>query len=137
MPPCPESCSNSAGAYGRGEGLSPRSFVTGPHDASDKDPRFDVLIVAGQSDQRAEAVEGELAKLGASSMRLDISALARCPVSSHVAGPLLVLGESPSQIGRESSVWWRRPGSLDTPAMDFDEALVAQCGQGPACRANH
>jgi len=82
-----------------------------------------VLVVAGDGDEHAKVVENELLRLGARFLRLDISNVQRFSFTSRPGTPLSIEGR---QVGTGSTVWWRRPGSLDISGMAADEALLAE-----------
>lgn len=82
---------------------------------------LDVLIVAAKNDPHAQAVAERITTLGA---RVRIFSLADLQAEQFTleggevrAGP----AHDPFVIGRRTSIWWRRPGSVPTAGLSEDD----------------
>jgi glutathione synthase/RimK-type ligase-like ATP-grasp enzyme len=96
----------------------------------DQKQTIKVLIVAVPGDRHADAVEKELAQLRVSTFRISLNTLRSSQLSWTPDGDLVFHYKNVEQkINSSTTIWWRRPGGVDTSDFEWNEArlIEAEC----------
>jgi hypothetical protein len=90
----------------------------------------DVVVVADPSDVHCDVVCRHLVSQGSTPLRFNLSDLRSARMSAEVGSVRLHIDNETFLLSRETTVWWRRVGSIDISDLGAEEARLAT-DEGP------